>query len=479
MMTAEDTIAAPATGSQPAALGIIRVSGPRAIEIADSVWKGARLQDTPAGTVRLGMLLAADGSPVDQVVATVFRAPHSFTGEDTVELSHHGSRWIRRVLLQRLCEAGARMAEPGEFSRRAFLNGKMDLAQAEGVADLIASSSRASQRMAMNQMRGGFSRSLENLRSQLIELASLLELELDFSEEDVEFADRSRMRSLAEKLHTSIARLHRSFSTGQAIKEGIPIAIVGPTNAGKSSLLNLMLGDRRAIVSDIHGTTRDTIEETMELGDYLFRFIDTAGLRLTDDPIEKIGIERSQEALGKASLVLLITDPTAPTSGVTADGLPQAASGLPQAAAEMLQKADRDGKLIPIINKTDVAREEDIEAMRLALSRTYSSQPAEISAKQGDGLDELEQRIINYADAAFDESSTTEGIVVTNRRHAEALRHADSNLQRLLEGMDAGLPADLLAQDLREAIHHLGTVTGAITTPDILHTIFSRFCIGK
>lgn len=458
----DDTIVAPATAAHSSALGIIRISGPRAIEITDSLWKGKSLLQAPSHTAHLGYIVRPDREIVDQVVATIFRSPASFTGQDTVEISHHGSPWIRRALLELFNEAGARMALPGEFSQRAFLNGKIDLAQAEGIADLIASSSRAAQRMAMNQMRGQFSRSLARLRQSLIDLASLLELELDFSEEDVEFAQRSKLRALACEIHTTLSRLSRSFATGHAIKEGIPIAIAGPTNAGKSSLLNRLLGDQRAIVSDIHGTTRDTVEETLELGDFLFRFIDTAGLRPTNDPIERIGIERTRQAMQCASIILLVVDPLQPQT-------------LPDPG-----ESPSDGPaIIPVINKTDIAPLDALNHIRRLLQQRYKELPAEISAKTGEGIGLLKERIIMWASDTQRNTQGEEGEIVTNRRHAEALNKADEMLQQLIAGIDAGLSGDLLAQDLREAIYHLGTVTGAISAPELLSTIFSRFCIGK
>ena len=313
------TICAISTPPGIGGIAVARISGPRAIEITDTIWQGLPLTDAASHTAHLGTIVDAEGAILDQGVATVYRAPRSFTGENTVELSVHGSTYIQRRLIETLISAGCTLAQPGEFTRRAFAAGKMDLAEAEAIADVIASNSRAAHRIAVTQMKGAYSRRLNDLRSQLLELAALLELELDFSEEDVEFASRENLRNIASDIHAEVTRLHSSFAAGQAIKDGIPVAIVGATNAGKSSLLNTLIGDDRAIVSDIHGTTRDTIEETLETGDYLFRFIDTAGLRETDDTIEQIGIQRSRQAIDRAMITILVIDPAAPIDSTIVD----------------------------------------------------------------------------------------------------------------------------------------------------------------
>ncbi|MDE6121523.1 MAG: tRNA uridine-5-carboxymethylaminomethyl(34) synthesis GTPase MnmE, partial [Muribaculaceae bacterium] len=358
--------------------------------------------------------------------------------------------WIQRELIALLIDAGCRLANPGEFTRRAFLAGKMDLAEAEGVADLIASSSRASHSLAINQMRGTISKKLEQLRNELIDLASLLELELDFSEEEVEFASRERLIQLASDIHDELCRLGSSFRRGNAIKEGIPVAIVGQTNAGKSSLLNAILGDDRAIVSDIHGTTRDTVEETIELGDHIFRFIDTAGLRHTDDEIEKIGIERSIQAMKRARLVIVVIDATRP------------------ADRELLDLAcQTDAEIIIALNKSDINPSSEIENTNFPLVR--------ISAKTGQGISSLLEAIEHTQAAA---AVTNADVILTNARHAESIARATDDIRATVNGLTDGIPVDLVAQDLRSALHHLSAITGAISTPEILATVFSRFSVA-
>lgn len=464
-----DTICAISTPQGVGGIAVIRLSGPRAITIADSIWRGKALADTPGHRCRLGDITDADGNILDNCVATVFRGPHSFTGEDTVEFAVHGSRYIQRALLDTLISRGARLAEAGEYTRRAFTAGHLDLAQAEAVADVIASNSRAAHRLAIKQMRGSFSQRLDSLRDRLIELASLLELELDFSEEEVEFASRKSLRRLATEIHDEVSRLADSFASGRAIKDGIPVAIVGATNAGKSSLLNALIGDNRAIVSDIHGTTRDTIEETIELGDYHFRFIDTAGLRHTDDAIEQIGIERSRQAIDRAVIVILVIDPAAPLD-----------PDILAAASAPLAAAPRPGDLIAMINKSDSATPRQLAATTDTL-RDYSQSPnfhiLSASALTGEGIDSLRQTLVDIA--RREEGSADEGLLITNLRHAQSLRAAAESTARVIAGLDTDLSGDLIAQDLRQTIHHLSAITGAITTTDILSTIFSRFCIGK
>ncbi|MDE6383170.1 MAG: tRNA uridine-5-carboxymethylaminomethyl(34) synthesis GTPase MnmE [Paramuribaculum sp.] len=452
MTHTQDTICAISTAPGIGGIAVIRVSGPTAIQIVKKVWKGQPIVDMPTHTVHLGSIVETDGSAIDQAVLTIFRAPGSYTGEDTVELSIHGSRFVQRRAVELLIEAGARLAEAGEFTRRAFVAGHLDLAQAEAVADVIASNSKAAHRIAMNQMRGGFSQRLAALRDKLIELASLLELELDFSEEEVEFASRHQLLAIAERVRDEVGRLHRSFESGQAIKEGIPVAIVGPTNAGKSSLLNALLGDDRAIVSNIPGTTRDTIEETLEIEEYLFRFIDTAGLRHTSDEIERIGIDRSRQAIKKARIVIAVTDVKEPIAQSLCDEI----ASVPYR--------------IWVFNKVDLIGDKK--------SNFVPDCPTiELSAKTGKGIERLREALL---DAARQENGNAdEGVMVSNLRHALALENAYNSIQRVIDGLQSALSGDLVAQDLRDTIHHLGAITGTITTPDILQTIFSRFCIGK
>ena len=471
MTTADsnDTICAISTPPGVGGIAVARVSGPQAIEVTSRIWQGRPLDGVDSHTAHLGNVTDSRGEMLDQAVATVFVAPKSFTGETVVELAVHGSRFVQRELIASLIKAGARLAEPGEFTRRAFAAGKMDLAEAEAVADVIASNSRAAHRIAISQMKGGFSKRIADLRAKLIDLASLLELELDFSEEEVEFASRTQLRQLASQLNDEISRLHRSFATGNAIKEGIPVAIVGPTNAGKSSLLNALLGDERAIVSDIHGTTRDTIEETLELGDYLFRFIDTAGIRDTADTIERIGIDRSLQAIDKARIIIIVTDATSP--------LPR---DIIDRAVQTQSQSDTPPAIILLRNKIDRL---DTAESEIDISETLST-PTEgrieiipISALTGQGLTTLTDRL---QDAARRDCGTAdEDTLVTNLRHAQALAQAHQSTTRLLQGLATNLPGDLLAQDLREALHHLSAITGQIPSTEILATIFSRFCIGK
>lgn len=470
LLTADDTICAISTPPGIGGIAVARISGPQAIAIVDGIWTGKKLCNVASHTAHLGMIADPEtGAAVDEAVATVFRAPHSFTGEDVVELSVHGSRWIQRELINLLLRQGSRMAEPGEFTRRAFLSGRMDLAEAEAVADVIASSSRAAHRIAITQMRGGYSRRLAELRQKLLDLAALLELELDFSEEEVEFASRGQLRGIANEIHEEIKKLHASFAGGSAIKNGLPVAIVGATNAGKSLLLNALLDDDRAIVSDIHGTTRDTIEDSVEIGDFLFRFIDTAGIRDTDDPIEQLGIQRSLDAIAKARIVLLVVDPAQPVDWTLA-----------RAATEPISRATAPGHLIIAINKIDMDHDEtakrNIESLQ---SLTDSAHRIKISAKTGENIDRLKELLQTVASADAGMADDGCDILVTNARHAEALLAAADSSARILEALDNDLSGDLIAQDVRETIHHLAAITGDIPSAEILSTIFSRFCIGK
>lgn len=507
MKNENDTICAVSTAPGVGGIAVIRVSGPQAIAAVDTLWEGKTLAGTPGHHARFGRILdrTHGGEMLDEAVATVFRAPRSFTGEDVVELSVHGSRYVQRRLLQLLEEAGCRLADAGEFTRRAFANGKMDLAQAEAVADVIASNSRAAHRLAASQMKGAFSRRLEELRDKLLELASLLELELDFSEEDVEFASRTRLREIAREVHDEVTRLAESFSAGNAIKEGIPVAIVGPTNAGKSSLLNLLLGEDRAIVSDIHGTTRDTIEDTLEIGDYTFRFIDTAGLRDTADPIEALGIQRSRAAASRAAITILVLDATsipaemgdgvAPGKDAregekrgdnvanSTDRGPSAenweTNGEDNALLKSTLEAVADAPLIVLLNKADLVS--GLQATALPTAIPLPHHPCAVipfSTKTRTGHTDLISTLIAQADLLRG-TTDEDTILVTNLRHAASLRAAAESTAAILSGLSASLPGDLIAQDLRATIHHLSSITGTLTTPDILASIFSRFCIGK
>ena len=447
MNTPNDTIVAPATAAG-GAIAVVRMSGPSALAICDTVFSGARRAGEAAGyTVLYGTI--ADGARVlDDVLVTVFRAPHSYTGEDAVEISCHGSRYIVRELLALLVRRGARMATPGEFTSRAFLGGKLDLSQAEAVADLNASGSRAAHTLATDQMRGGYSAELETLRGELLRLASLLELELDFGEEEVEFADRTELRAAMERIGAKIDRLIDSFALGNAIKEGVAVAIVGRPNVGKSTLLNRLLNEERALVSEIPGTTRDPIEATLNLDGILYRFIDTAGLRTTDDAIERMGIERAYASVARAQIVLQVFDAADP-------------------AVETLDLRPDQCRIL-IANKID-----RMDPAAAPVSLPDGALP--LSAREGRGMEQLLERLRAAVDAsALDDGRT----IVSNSRHYEALHHARTALDAALGGLET-LPSDLLGEEIRQAIFHLGTITGEITTDEVLDQIFSKFCIGK
>lgn len=543
------TICAPATIPGTGAISIIRVSGKESLAIADKVidTKGVPIAETEGYRLRYGTVFEADGSVLDNVIVSVFRAPHSYTGENSVEISCHASRFIVNKILELLVNAGARIAAPGEFTRRAFVNGKMDLAQAEAVADVIASQSAASHRVAMNQLKGGFSSELKVLREKLLTMTSLLELELDFSEEDVEFASRKELGQLVDDSLTHIRRLTASFSRGNAIKNGVPVAIVGATNTGKSTLLNALLGEERAIVSDIAGTTRDTIEETLNIDGILFRFIDTAGIRETDETIEKIGIDRTFKKLGEATVVLGMTDlsrgdaavledadfilskvnemggvknvaaendgsetggaslaGTDGTSGSETGGTPPAETG---GASQHGHGAGQERKVVILVNKCDVAgyfyRDDngtgygsgndlgenmaeigsnknvnhDNNIVSLIENKYDNCKVIPISAKTGKGLSTLTKTL---GEIGSEITGSTDETLVTNVRHYEALVRAASALERVRAGLHiATLPPDLIAQDLREALYHLGEIVGEISTDETLGNIFRNFCIGK
>ena len=440
------------------ALGIIRISGPQALEILSRVFT-KNLTEANGNTIHYGHI--KDGEVVvDEVLVSVFRAPHSYTGEESAEITCHGSRYILNKVLALLIENGCRQAGPGEFTQRAYLNGKMDLSQAEAVADLIASSNKATHQMAMSQLRGHFSSQLAMLREQLLKLTSLLELELDFSDhEDLEFADRSELLELTKTIDNHLTRLARSFETGQALKQGIPVAIVGKTNVGKSTLLNALLKDDRAIVSDIHGTTRDTIEDTIDINGITFRFIDTAGIRQTSDEVEQIGIERTYAAIEKARIILWLID-TNPTA---------------EEIQEMQERCSNKS-LIIIINKIDKQTDISIKELSTRLS-TLRLHLLSISAKFGTNLSDLESAIYQAADIP---SIQENDIIVSNARHYDALTRAHDHIQRVIDGLQIQLSGDLLSEDLRQALDTLAEITGGQITPnEVLGNIFTHFCVGK
>lgn len=474
-----DTIAAPATPTGRGALAMVRLSGKDAINIVDKVWKGKSLFQADSHTAHLGYIKDFHNPEevLDQAVATVFKAPRTYTGEDIVELSLHGSPLIVTRVMAALIDAGARPADRGEFSRRAVANNRMSLFSAEAVADLISASSQAARRIAMRQMRGGVEQRLKDMQADLLRLASLLELELDFSEEDVEFASRSELLTLALSVQTHLNKLCASYRTGTAIKDGIPVAIIGPTNAGKSSLLNALVDEERAIVSDIHGTTRDIIEDTMELGQYLFRFMDTAGLRDTDDQIEQIGISHSHRALSKARIILLVHDATTPIPS--------------ELLRHTLTNASTDASIILLLNKIDQLLATDLREISFnGIEGSEKIEKIYISAKTGKGIDQVKQKLIEIISA--DEQGSGD-ILLTNERHytcvtaaLTALTRVISQLQPTANNNSETFPdnyiftPDLIAQSVREVIAALSELTGdSLQTPALLQNIFSQFCIGK
>ena len=462
-MNTADTICAIST-AQGGAIGVIRVSGPEAIDAASRIFTpmhGKPLHERPHYTLTFGKIHAADGEVIDEVLVSLFRAPHSYTGEDSVEFSCHGSTYILQQVMSRLLENGCRLAQPGEYTQRAFLNGKMDLSQAEAVADLIASTSAATHRLAMNQMRGGFSKELSTLRDKLLHLTSLMELELDFSDhEELEFADRSELSQIASDIERTVSRLAHSFSVGNAIKNGVPVAIIGETNVGKSTLLNALLGEERAIVSDIHGTTRDVIEDTVNLRGITFRFIDTAGIRQTTDVVESIGIERTFQKMNQADIVLWMIDSADSESIIQNSEFRNAVS---------------NKRLLLLFNKSDQITPEQREALEQAFA-DIDAPKLFISAKSRTGLEELETLLVNTA--ALPEISQND-VIVTNIRHYEALVRALESIHRVQDGLQTGLSGDFISQDLRECIHHLSDIVGEVSTDSVLQNIFKHFCIGK
>ena len=465
MLDYTHTICAPATSVGSGAISVVRLSGPDTMSVVDRVVRFRKGDAASASgyTLKFGVI-----EGLDEVLVSLYRAPHSYTGEDAAEISCHASPYIVSTLLDRLAEAGCRLAEPGEFTRRAFLNGKMDLAQAEAVADVISSSSEAQHRVAMNQLRGGYSAELRALRKQLLELTALMELELDFSEEDVEFADRSRLRALLDTACSHCRQLSDSFRLGNAIRNGVPVAIVGAPNSGKSTLLNALLRDDRAIVSDIPGTTRDTVEETCVIDGVLFRFIDTAGIRASEDEVERLGIERTFRKISEAEIVLGVVDISTSEEQVTQDlkTIAERIDFKQQILLILANKTDKTG-----VNKIVTTLNFFVSSSKIELDKTSI---IEISAKTGKGLENLRSALVSRANVA-----SASGTLVTNARHAAALREAAASLSAVSDGLDTGRPSDLLAEDLRAALASLGAITGEITTDEVLGEIFSRFCIGK
>lgn len=471
MTNSEECICALATPAG-GAIGIIRLSGSEAIRLTDKVFvsvSGKELSAAKPNTLHYGEIKDKDGHTIDDVLVSVFRAPHSYTGEDSTEISCHGSRYILQQVLQRLIEVGCRQADPGEYTRRAYMNGKMDLSQAEAVADLIASTNKATHQMALSQLKGHFSSELTVLREKLLKMTSQLELELDFSDhEELEFADRSELRALAAEIEKKITTLAHSFETGNALKQGVPVAIVGKTNVGKSTLLNRLLHEEKAIVSNIHGTTRDVIEDTTLIDGITFRFIDTAGIRKTDDVVENIGIERTYQKMEEAKIVIWLLD-AQPT----------------EAEIEDMKEKNLGKKLLMVFNKID-----EISFDKAVLSSDENSQTSSsislsdenvsilnISARTGENVSDLEQALVRAADIP---EITENDVIVTSARHYEALLRADESLSRVLESMDMGMSGDIIAEDLKMVLEELGEITGGqISSQETLNNIFKHFCIGK
>ena len=471
MTNSEECICALATPAG-GAIGIVRLSGKNAIEITDKVFvsvSGKQLSAAKPNTLHYGEIKDKDGHTIDDVLVSVFRAPHSYTGEDSTEISCHGSRYILQQVLQRLIEVGCCQAEPGEYTRRAYMNGKMDLSQAEAVADLIASTNKATHQMALSQLKGHFSSELTLLREKLLKMTSLLELELDFSDhEELEFADRSELRALAAEIEKKITTLAHSFETGNALKQGVPVAIVGKTNVGKSTLLNRLLHEEKAIVSNIHGTTRDVIEDTTLIDGITFRFIDTAGIRKTDDVVENIGIERTYQKMEEAKIVIWLLD-----------ALPA------EAEIEDMKEKNQGKKLLMVFNKIDeisfdkavLSSDENCQTSSSILLSDENVSILNISARTGENVSDLEQALVRAADIPEIKEND---VIVTSARHYEALLRADESLSRVLESMDMGMSGDIIAEDLKMVLEELGEITGGqISSQETLNNIFKHFCIGK
>lgn len=462
----DTTICAPASNAG-GAVALIRVSGKDAFTVVDAVFrsprKGKKIAGQAGNSIHFGVIRDHDNQIVDEVLVSIFRSPHSYTGEDAVEISCHGSGYIQQRIIELLLHAGAELARPGEFTQRAFLNGKMDLSQAEAVADLIASSNKASHKIALNQMRGGFKNQMKALRDRLLQFISLIELELDFGEEDVEFADRTQFRNLISEIHTVISRLANSFTLGNVIKNGIPVAIVGEPNAGKSTLLNLLLREEKALVSDIAGTTRDAIEDVISIEGISFRFIDTAGLRETTDTIESMGIERTHQKIEQAEIVLLVIDINKPLDFID------------HKIETVRSRLQDESKLILIFNKIDSYPQ--FEQKLQTISKNLGNLPfVAISAKAKTNFGQLEKQLLSVVEyGKLDE----ERVIVSNLRHYQSLSKSQLAIERVLDALETGLPTDLLAQDIREVLHYMGEITGEITNDEILGNIFKNFCIGK
>ncbi|MGB2417723.1 MAG: tRNA uridine-5-carboxymethylaminomethyl(34) synthesis GTPase MnmE [Flavobacteriaceae bacterium] len=462
-MTNKDTIIALATASGAGAIAVLRVSGPKAISVSNTLFKSIHdknLLNQPTHTIHLGHIVDVD-RVLDEVLVSIYKNPQSYTGEDVVEISCHGSSYIQQEILQLFIRNGCRSANPGEFTLRAFLNGKMDLSQAEAVADLIASDSAAAHQIALQQMRGGFSSEIKNLREELLNFASLIELELDFSEEDVEFADRQQFEDLLQRIVKVLKYLIDSFSTGNVIKNGVPISIIGAPNVGKSTLLNALLNEDKAIVSNIAGTTRDAIEDELIIEGVKFRFIDTAGIRHTDDTVESIGIKKTFAKMAESQVIIQLLDASLISKANTADIL----ASLVETKAQYPEK-----ETLVVLNKMDLAD-------KALLSKVFSElEPLHMSAKTGTGVELLKTKLLDMVHMGKLQNNDT---IITNARHYDALRLALENIQKVQVGMQTGLSGDLLAIDIREALYHFGRITGEISTDDLLGNIFANFCIGK
>ncbi|MDC0371390.1 tRNA uridine-5-carboxymethylaminomethyl(34) synthesis GTPase MnmE [Flavobacteriaceae bacterium] len=462
-MTNKDTIIALATASGAGAIAVLRVSGPKAISVSNTLFKSIHdknLLNQPTHTIHLGHIVDVD-RVLDEVLVSIYKNPQSYTGEDVVEISCHGSSYIQQQILQLFIRNGCRSANPGEFTLRAFLNGKMDLSQAEAVADLIASDSAAAHQIALQQMRGGFSSEIKNLREELLNFASLIELELDFSEEDVEFADRQQFEELLKRIVKVLKYLIDSFATGNVIKNGVPISIIGAPNVGKSTLLNALLNEDKAIVSNIAGTTRDAIEDELIIEGVKFRFIDTAGIRHTDDTVESIGIKKTFAKMAESQVIIQLIDASLISKANTADIL----TSLVETKAQYPEK-----ETLVVLNKMDLAD-------KALLSKVFSElEPLHMSAKTGTGVELLKTKLLDMVYMGKLQNNDT---IITNARHYDALRLALENIQKVQVGMQTGLSGDLLAIDIREALYHFGRITGEISTDDLLGNIFANFCIGK